>query len=596
MSSEDFKFWTLGGSGEVGMNSLVLQMGETILPIDAGVLFADANDFGIENLHADYEEFFRQHDPQFWIITHAHEDHIGATAALINAAIKIRSKAPIIYAPVFACELIREKVLEDSRYDRAHQYVNCLREVNPGETIEPLEGLKIQFIEGRHSTLQSCALAIEWADKFSKKTRILHTSDFKIDENSYEDGVKGLDIYSAFGEEEVDFLLVDSTNSEREGWTVPEKIVIPNLKKLIDMQEGRVFVSLFSSNVYRMASIMALAKEINRAVCLAGRSFNTVHRVASRKALYDKYCPSFSGVEITSPEEIVRRERNKQLIVCSGSQGERRSVLNRISSGQHPYLKVEPGDAVILSSKTIPGNEKSISRMINGLLRQGAHVYWGDYAKVQAGGPIHGSGHARRDEIRAVVDRVRPKHIIPVHGELRQIKSCAELCLEVAETWREKNKLAQVHVCENLTALNFERQNGNGDWEKASEEVMSYQGRILRFDNFTAHSLDPFLRVRKRSAQGGVVSLCISSNAHIALSFDGVMPVLGERASQNIEALKEKIEEWAQVQFKGLQREGVFSLPELKKHEDDLADELSRFVRRITGVRPFVICHLVSVL
>jgi mRNA degradation ribonuclease J1/J2 len=470
--------------------------------------------------------------------------------------------------------------------------VESLVPVDPDTTLSLGDGLKVRFIEGRHSTLQCCALAIEWHSGDGSITRVLHTSDFKIDENLYEDGQKGLDIYeNAFDGEPVDFLLIDSTNAEREGHTVSEKAVMPNLKRLIEQQEGRVYVSMFSSNVYRMSALMGLSASLGRAVCLAGRSFNTVHRICSDKGLYAKYCPPLKGSQILSPEELMRRPAHQQLIICSGSQGEQRSVLNRLSMGKHPEFQLQPGDAVILSSKTIPGNEKSISRMINGLLRQGARVYWGDYAKVQAGGPIHGSGHARRDEIRAVMNAVRPRHIIPVHGELRQLRACADLALETSQDWSHE---CQVHVCENLTLLNFEFDDHAERWNLIGKESLPYGGRVLRFENFTAHSLDPFLRVRKRSAQGGVVSLCIDSMGRIQVQMAGVLPESSQDSDQNLESLEDSLHQWASQQFKFLQREGVFLSSNKRQHEDNLADEAARYVRRITGVRPFVMCHLIG--
>jgi ribonuclease J len=586
MTSSTFQFWSLGGSGEVGMNSLFMQFGETLVPIDAGILFADPNDFGIENLHADYTRFFSNHSPSHWLITHAHEDHIGAVAAMLEAAaLHDASKVPTVYAPLFACELIREKISDDVRYPRARRHLDKLTAIRTGEDVVLGPGLKLRYVEVRHSTLQCHSLAFEWQEASGDVTRVLHSSDFKIDEHSYEDGTIGLDAFDCFDGQSPDFLFIDSTNAEREGHTVAEKTVIPNLKKLIEAQEGRVYVSLFSSNVYRMAALMALAEEVGRSVCLAGRSFNTVHRIARDHGLYGKSCPSHKGAQLGAPEDVVRRDRRHQLVLCSGSQGEKRSVLARMSQGKHPEFRIAEGDAVILSSKTIPGNEKPIARLINGLLRQGAKVYWGESAKIVAGGPIHGSGHARRDEISAVIARLKPRHVIPVHGELRQMKACSELATQAGA--------GEVHVCENLTRLKFERSAG-AEWKKTDVETLPYEGRILRFENFTTHSLDPFLRVRKRAAQGGLVSLCLDSMGRVKVACEGVVPILGEHNERMTENLHNQIEDWAQLRFKYLSREGVFHLEDRTTHENDLADELSRFVRKFSGVRPFVVVHLMG--
>jgi ribonuclease J len=582
----NFQFWSLGGSGEVGMNSLFLKFGETLVPIDAGILFADANDFGIESLHADYARLFEEHRPKFWLITHAHEDHIGAVAAMIEAAAAVEDfEVPLIYAPLFACELIKEKVLDDSRTPRARQFVERLVPIESGKPLSLAPDLIVRFIETRHSTLQCHALAFEWTHESGVVTRVLHTSDFKLDENSYEDGVIGLDAFDCFGGESPDFLLIDSTNSEREGHTVPEKTVIPNLRHLIAGEEGRVYVSLFSSNVYRMAALLNMAKDLGRAVCLAGRSFNSVHRIARDRGLYGRSCPDLRGAELMAPEDIKRVERRRQMVVCSGSQGERRSVLMRMAQGQHPDFRVEPGDAVILSSKMIPGNEKAISRLINGLLRQGARVHWGDTAKERAGGPIHGSGHARRDEIRAVIERLRPLHVIPVHGELRQLIACAEVASDACD--------AEVHVCENLTRLDFER-HGSSSWVASGRQTLPYEGRMLRFEGFATRSLDPFLRVRKRAAQGGLVSLCLDSAGRSQLVCEGVLPSFGQANERLATNLREEILDWAQRCYQNLAREGAFQSSERSRFENESAEELSRLVRKISGSRPYVIVHLVG--
>jgi len=581
-----FQFWSLGGSGEVGMNSLFMRFGETLVPIDAGILFAEPNDFGIESLHADYLRFFKDHSPDFWLITHAHEDHIGACAALIEAAASYSDdKVPTIYAPLFACELIKAKVLDDIRAPQARRFMHKIVPIESGRSLQLAPGLSVRFIETRHSTLQCNALAFDWKDSSGRVTRVLHTSDFKLDENTYEDGVIGLDAFDCFDGEAPDFLFIDSTNAEREGHTIAEKTVIPNLKRLIANEEGRVYVSLFSSNVYRMAALMNMAKDLGRSVCLAGRSFSSVHRIARDHGFYGKICPDLQGAHILPPEDFLRLERRRQLVICSGSQGERRSVLMRMSQGQHSDFKVEEGDTVVLSSKVIPGNEKSISRLINGLLRQGATVQWGDIAKVAAGGPIHGSGHARRDEIHAVIERLRPHHVIPVHGELRQLKACGDIARDACG--------GEIHICENLTRLKFET-GLSGVWEIESREPLPYEGRTLRFESFTALSTDPFLRVRKRAAQGGFISLCLDSMGRVSLACEGIVPRMGDDNQRSLESLRENILDWTQSRYKYLYRDGVFQQQDRSQSENDMGDELSRLVRKFSGARPFVVVHLVG--
>lgn len=589
MNSSLFRFWSYGGSGEVGMNSLFFEFGEQMIPVDAGIVFASENDYGIQSLHADYKKFFTEHQPRVWLITHAHEDHIGAAAAVLEGAHLAGAEIPRIICPPLAAELIREKVREDVRYPHAHLYAKTIEEVELNKWWEHGD-IEIKFIEGRHSTLQTCAVAFRWR-ALNGELKILHTSDFKMDNEEYVDGVKGPEIYDVFDGKRPDFVFIDSTNSEREGRAVSEAAIVPNLRELFDQQEGRIFATCFASNLYRLATLLSLARDTGRAACLAGRSLQNIYRIAQKRGFFGSLCADVSGVDLLSPEELAARSGNKQLIICSGSQGEQRSVLSRLASGRHPNFRVREGDAVVFSSKTIPGNEKSVSWLINSLLRAGARVYSGEVAVAAAGGPIHGSGHARAAELRELLQMLRPKNVIPVHGELRQLRACAELAEDLihSEGW-----VADVHVSENLTKLSFAWDGDATSWSIVDREEMDYEGRILRFENFTAHSLDPFLRDRKDGASGGVVSLAIDEAGRCRLSIRGVVPLRGELAKDMKEGLEEQILEWAQGKHRRLTHENAFLEANRSKFEESMSDELSRYVRRITGARPVAICHLVA--
>ena len=182
-------------------------------------------------------------------------------------------------------------------------------------------------------------------------------------------------------------LFVDSTNSEREGHSVSEVDITPGLENLIRESNHRVFATLFSSNVYRIANLLRLARDTGRSACLAGRSLQTAFRLGEELGIFERECPDFKGVQLLDPSEINSRPREKQLVICSGNQGEFRSVLMRLANSQHPDLVLEPDDTVIFSSKTIPGNEKGVSRIINALLRNGARVFHGEWAKIHAAAP-----------------------------------------------------------------------------------------------------------------------------------------------------------------------------------------------------------------
>ncbi len=581
-----FRWWSLGGLGEVGMNCMLFQFGEQVIPVDAGILFADDNDFGIEALYPNFDEVLTKFQPRHWLITHAHEDHIGAVAAIFSRCRELGIEAPEVLAPPYAAALIQEKIKEDIPFRGASAFANKVRPIEMGEFLT-LGEVQVQFIENRHSTLDTCSLAFSWKQEDGQSLRIIHTADFKVDSQNFPDGVIDARSFRVFGTENPDFLFIDSTNSERPGRSVSELDILPGLKKLLCDQEGRVFLTLFSSNIYRMASILNLARECGRQVCLAGRSLQTGFRLATELDLFKK-CPDFSGVKIVEMQEISSQPPGRQLIICSGSQGESRSVLNKLAAEQHPHFHLQQGDAVIFSSKTIPGNEKGVSRLINGLMRLGAKVYWGDYGKAQAAGPIHASGHARAGEIQEVMEILQPRHVVPVHGELRQLRACAEIAQRCGEGWGLDSR--NVHVVENGTQLNFVLDKSG--WNLEGRQNLELPPRILRFGNFLASTREVFLKYRKRGATGGFLSASINSMGNCTVKQVGMLP--GEETE---EAIKSEAQRWMRSQFQSWQRQGFFQLYVDDDNPSALleaGEDLARHLRRCFGVRPVVLIHFLK--
>lgn len=586
--AELFRWQAYGGLGEVGMNCMLFRFGETAIPVDAGILFADPNDFGIEALHPDYTALLRDYRPKVWVITHAHEDHIGAASAILTAAQRLGVAPPRLLAPRFAAALLREKLADDNRSEGSPlgrlKLDEIIQEVDVDGEVQ-VDDVRIRFIETRHSTADTCSIAFEW-QRSEGPLRVVHTSDFKLDPTPFPDGVKDVSIYGIFGEKRPDFLFIDSTNSERAGDSVSENATLPGLEKLVREATGRVFVTLFSSNIFRIGSLLAIAARSGRAVALAGRSLQTAHRLALERGIYDKLCEDFSEARIVQADELSHFARNRQLVICSGSQGEYRSALAKIAQGQHTNFSLGPDDTVVFSSTLIPGNERPVSRLINGLLRQGAKVLWGEYATTQAGGPIHASGHARREDLRTVMRYLKPVHILPVHGELRQLRACAEIAYESGPEWGFDPQ--NLHIAENGTQLTFEY--SHGGWRLLRREVGEQPARILRFKNFSAPSRDPFLAVRKRAAEGGVVAVALSSSGECRISADGLLPMdpSSNDAREGVNAL---IESWVHARFKNLRHGGAsgFSEP-----GPDAAEELARHVRKLTGARPYVIFHWIN--
>ncbi|MBS1984701.1 MAG: ribonuclease J [Bdellovibrionales bacterium] len=587
MAKSKFRWRPVGGLGEVGMNTMVFTFGDLCVPVDAGIAFADPNDYGIEAVFPDYREILLKERPPVWVITHAHEDHIGAVPSIFEICAQEGIAAPEVWAPPLAAALIRERMSDGGRSSEAKNFRDRVIDIEPGTTRE-IRDLKIHFLRTRHSTLDTCSVAFDWSGG-ERPLRIVHTADFKLDSHRFEDGTLALeDAYGVFTRRGLtpDMLFIDSTNAERPGHSVSEADLLPGLEKLIADAQGRVFLTLFSSNIQRIAALVAIGARLGRTTCLAGRSMQTAHRIAQELGIYGSRCQDLVNENLRDLRDISRLPRNQQLVICSGSQGESRSVLMKMSQGTHPEFNLGSDDRVIFSSKLIPGNERSVGRLVNGLLRTGAEVLMGDTARELAGGPVHASGHARRDEIAAVMRYLKPRYVIPVHGELRHLRSCASIAHEHGSEWNLPDE--HVPVVENGTELIFE--SSNTSWDLVERiHTLERPARMLRFEDFSAPSRDAFLRVRKRAASAGIVSLSLDTMGRVNFSIEGVFPetMYQGRYREGIDA---QVRDWAFAKYRQLVPKNFRERDETLCRE--MADDLARHFRRLTGARPYVIVHL----
>jgi len=394
------KIIPLGGLGEIGLNMMVIEYDDTIFIIDAGLMFPEDYMLGVDIVipAMDYIRENRE-KVQGIIITHAHEDHIGALPYLLK---EIRIP---VYGTNFTLGIVRNKLVE---FD-LNKYVD-LNLVNPGETLS-IDPFEIEFIRVSHSTIDGVGLAIKTPEGV-----IVHTGDFRISHNA--DKMKNTDIssFARFGEEGVLALLSDSTNVEVKGYTMSEQEVAINLEKLIDTADGRVIVALFASNVFRIQQVVDIAIRTNRKVIFNGRSMEQIIRVASE--LGHIKCPPNTILDI---KQVGKYRDDQVVIITTGSQGEPMSALVRMASGIHRHIKIKKDDRVILSSKYIPGNEKAIANIINKLYRRGADVV---YSKIAQ---IHASGHAHQEELKLMLNLTKPEYFVPIHGEYRHLVVHARL-------------------------------------------------------------------------------------------------------------------------------------------------------------------------
>ena len=394
------KIIPLGGFGEIGLNMMAVEYEETIFIIDAGLMFPEDHMLGVDIVIPEMG-YIRENKSKVKgvILTHAHEDHIGALSYLLKEI-----SIPV-YGSAFTLGIVSNKLREADLLGSTD-----LNIVKAGETIS-IDPFKIEFIRVSHSTLDCMGLAIT-----TPLGLIVHTGDFRI--NNCADPVNTTDVsrFARLGEEGVLALLSDSTNVENEGYTVSDQKVADSLGEIIAKSEGRVIVALFASNIFRIRQIVDIALKNRRKIVFNGRSI--LQTVAVAKELDYFSCPDEMILDV---KKVNSFPDNEILIITTGSQGEPMSALTRMSTGLHKQVNIKKGDSVILSSKVIPGNEKAISSTINSLYRRGADVVYDKLARV------HVSGHACQEELKLMINLTKPKYFIPVHGEYRHLVIHARL-------------------------------------------------------------------------------------------------------------------------------------------------------------------------
>ncbi len=473
------KIIPLGGLGEIGLNMMVIEYGEVMFIIDAGLMFPEQYMLGVDIVipALDYIRENR-HKVHGIIITHAHEDHIGALPYLLK-----EFRIPV-YGTAFTLKIARNKLVE---FD-LNKYVD-LNLVNPGETIS-IDPFEIEFIRVSHSTVDGVGLAIKTPEGV-----IVHTGDFRISHNA--DKMKNTDIssFAKLGEKGVLALMSDSTNVEVKGYTASEQDVAKNLEKIIAAANGRVIVALFASNVFRIQAVIDIAVRSHRKVIFNGRSMEQIVIVATELGHIN--CPPDTLLDI---KQIDKYSDDKIVVITTGSQGEPMSALVRMASGMHRYIKIKKGDSVILSSKDIPGNEKAISGVINKLYRRGADVV---YSKIAQ---IHTSGHAHQEELKLMLNLTKPEYFIPIHGEYRHLVVHARL-VEKMGMPREN-----VIVAEDGKVIVFDKDGGRLDGRV-------HTGRILVDGKGIGDVGRSVLKERRELSEGGlvVVTMIIDEETGVVL-------------------------------------------------------------------------------
>ena len=395
----------LGGLGEFGMNIMALRTGDDILVIDAGMMFPESELLGVDIVIPDITYLKQNRQAvRAIVLTHGHEDHIGALPYIL------RELNVPIFGTRFTLALVRKRLEEHGLLDTAD-----LREVTPGRRVE-IGPFEIDFTPVTHSTIDCVALAVR-----TPLGVVIHTGDFKMDATPIDGKPFDLHSFARYGHEGVLALFSDSTNVERPGHTPPERAVWARIEELCRAAPRKVLISCFASSIHRIQQVVDIAATVGRKIGFVGRSM--VDNVEIAHTLKRMRIPD--GMVIR-PQDLRTFDPKKTLALVSGSQAEPMSSLSRVAVDKHRLLSVDPEDTVILSARIIPGNEKAIFRMLDHMFRRRALVYYDD-----SGGLLHVSGHGSQEEQKLMLNLVRPRYFIPIHGEYRQLFRHAALASHV---------------------------------------------------------------------------------------------------------------------------------------------------------------------
>lgn len=465
----------LGGLGEFGMNMMALRLGDDIIVIDAGMMFPESELLGVDLVIPDIT-YLKQNraNVRAIVLTHGHEDHIGALPYILKDL-----NVPV-YGTRFTLALVKKRLGEAGLLDST-----TLREVIPGRLVE-LGPFEIEFIAVTHSTVDCVALAIR-----TPLGVVIHTGDFKIDPTPVGGAPFDLHAFAKYGAEGVLALFSDSTNVERPGFTPSERAIVPRIEELCRSAPRRVILSCFASSIHRIQQIIDIASRVNRKVAFVGRSM--VDNVEIAHSLELLRIPD--GM-VVRPQDIRGFDPKRIIILASGSQAEPMSSLSRIAVDNHRFVSVDENDSVILSARIIPGNEKSIFRMLDHMFRRRALVYYDNSA-----GTIHVSGHASQEEQKLLLQLVKPKYFIPVHGEYRHLFRHAALAHQLGCVSRE------ILLVEDGRPIEFTE-----DGARRLDPVTA--GRVCVDSGSLEEIEDVVIRDRKHLSEDGIVVPIIAIDKH----------------------------------------------------------------------------------
>jgi len=537
----------LGGLGEFGMNMLALTWGQTTIVVDAGVMFPDPELLGVDRIIPDLTYLQQKGRVAALVLTHGHEDHIGAVPHVL----------PLVDGPIYATPLtlaLVEPKLEEHGIDGRE-----LVPVRPRERLS-VGPFTIEFIRVTHSIPDCIALAIH-----TPAGIIVHTGDFKIDQTPIDGQHFDVHRFAELGSAGVLALFADSTNIDRRGFTGSELEVVEAFEEIFTSATGKLIVAAFASSIYRMQILVDLAAQFDRKVAFVGRGMMRNSEIAQR--LGHLRIPA--GVQVRD-SEIGSYPARDVLCLATGSQGEPMSALSRIAIDDHRYVKVGPHDTVVLSARSIPGNEKAIGRVINHLSRRGADVIYEGIKHV------HVSGHGSEEELKLMLSLVRPRFFIPVHGEFRQLSQHARIAERV---FAGRDPKPAILLSENGDVLHF-------DEAGARIAGKAPVGRVLIDDTRTGEVGDEVLRDRRHLAEDGLVIPVVAINKQTG-ALEGVPDIITRGfVMEDGQAL---LADGARLLAEVVEQASIEERTDQGLIKERLRVELRRFFRKRSGRRPFVL-------
>ncbi len=531
------------------MNMLALTWGETTIVVDAGVMFPDPELLGVDRIIPDLTYLQQQGGAAALVLTHGHEDHIGAVPHVLAHV-----RGPV-YGTPFTLALVEPKLEEHGlAADRAR-----LTAVRPRErvTIGPFE---IEFIRVTHSMPDCVALAIR-----TPAGVVVHTGDFKIDQTPIDGEHFDIHRFAELGAEGVLALFADSTNIDRRGFTGSELEVVEAFEEIFSSASGRLIVAAFASSIYRMQILVDLAAQFDRKVAFVGRGMIQNSEIAQRLG-----CLRIpAGLQIRY-SDIAGYPAQDVLVLSTGSQGEPMSALSRIAIDDHRFVKLAPDDTVVFSARAIPGNEKAISRVANHIARRGADVIYEGIKHV------HVSGHASEEELKLMLSLVRPRYFVPVHGEYRQLSQHARIAKRV---FSGRGAGTEVLLAENGDILAF-------DAEGARVAGKAPVGRILIDDTRTGEVGDEVLRDRRHLAEDGLAVPVVAINKQTGM-LEGLPDIITRGFV--MEDSQSLLADGARLLADVMAQSSVEERTDQGLIKEKLRVELRRFFRKRSGRRPFVL-------